>query len=158
MATIYEIRRDNLRLLINERGNNEVAKATGYSSASYLSQMAGKKPTRTVTEQTARKVEQALALPAYWLDVERDLYGNPVTRKSVPPVGAGAKEAHPPLAVASQEEFQLIAAAVSNAMVSAGVKLPKDKYGTIIKMLMVQPERDEALLEKMAEELVALAG
>ena len=45
MATIYEIRRDNLKALIREHGNGEVSKAAGYSSASYISQMVGPKST-----------------------------------------------------------------------------------------------------------------
>lgn len=36
MSTIYEIRRDNLRTLIRERGNGEVSKAAGYATASIL--------------------------------------------------------------------------------------------------------------------------
>ena len=45
MATIYEIRRDNLKALIREHGNGEVSKAAGYPSASYISQMVGPKST-----------------------------------------------------------------------------------------------------------------
>ncbi len=67
--TPEELRRDNLRRLIAERGGaNVLAKALGYSNASFLSQMCGPSPMREVSEKTARKFEKKLGLPAGHLD------------------------------------------------------------------------------------------
>ena len=48
-----------------------------------MSQMAGKNPSRPITEDNARKFEQGLGLPKGWLDIERTPYGQPV--ENTPP-------------------------------------------------------------------------
>lgn len=66
-----EIRRTNLRKLIEQRGGPNVLGATlGYANGSFLVQMAGPNPIREVTERTARKFEQILNLPDGWFDRE----------------------------------------------------------------------------------------
>lgn len=69
-----DTRRENLRRLMKKRGANQLARDLGYANASFLSQMAGPKPIRGVTEKTARRFEAALGLSAGALDVplERD--------------------------------------------------------------------------------------
>jgi hypothetical protein len=69
MATITETRRDNLRALIEQHGGvSKLAKAMGYANPSFLSQMAGPKPSRQITEKSARKLEVALGLHPGALD------------------------------------------------------------------------------------------
>lgn len=157
MTTIYEIRRENLRTLIRERGNSELSKAAGYSSASYISQMAGRKARRQVTEQTARKIEDGLSLPQYWLDQECDLRNNPtsVTTSSVappPPEDSGLA-----ILFSNQTQFFLCAAAVSNAMASAGTNLSTKKFTAIATTLLNQADQSEIALEKAAKLLISIA-
>ena len=156
MSTIYEIRRENLRTLTREHGTGAVAKAAGYPSSSYISQMAGPKPIRDVQEKNARKIERSLGLPEYWLDQKRDPYGNIEL--------AGAKEKTPPpvdnpvsLPTVDPEQFAVCAAAVSNAMVAVGAKLPAKKFAAIVTMLLDHADQNEAALYAKAESLVRIA-
>ncbi|MGH8846786.1 MAG: hypothetical protein ACREXQ_06030 [Polaromonas sp.] len=63
-----EIRRENLRMLIDKHGTANLAAKLGYRQASFLSQMAGPNPTRPVTETNARRFEEALNLPEGYFD------------------------------------------------------------------------------------------
>jgi hypothetical protein len=69
MRKITEVRRDNLRALVaREGGGAKVASRLGYRSASFLSQQIGPKPSREITEKTAREYEAKLGLPEGALD------------------------------------------------------------------------------------------
>ena len=69
MPSTYEIRRENLRRLIEQWGGPKpLADKLGYRNASFLVQMAGPNPNREVTEKTARRIEEALDLRVGWLD------------------------------------------------------------------------------------------
>lgn len=68
MQSISEIRRQNLRHMIYTRGGpTEFSKLTGIN-LSYLVQMTGPNPIRSVTEKTARRCEIALGLPDGTMD------------------------------------------------------------------------------------------
>jgi hypothetical protein len=70
---VTEIRRDRLRELMRVRGGpGALAKKLGYSSGSYLSQVAGPTPTREISERVARAMEKLLGLPEGYLDREVD--------------------------------------------------------------------------------------
>lgn len=73
LPTGSETRRANLRLLMDQRGANQLARTLGYSNASFLSQMAGPNPIRGVTEKTARRFEATLGLPQGALDAPMGL-------------------------------------------------------------------------------------
>lgn len=74
MATVADYRRENLRRLIDAHdGPSKLAQKLGYTNASFLSQMAGPNPIRSVTEETAREYEKQLGLPPGSLDVEVEL-------------------------------------------------------------------------------------
>lgn len=69
MRKISEVRRDNLRALVAKRGGGtKVAAQLGYRSASFLSQQIGPKPSREITEKSAREYEQKLGLQEGELD------------------------------------------------------------------------------------------
>lgn len=71
MSKVTDVRRENIRALIKERGGvSRLTKAMAYKNASFLSQMAGPNPTREVTEKTARKIEEVLGLESGVLDRE----------------------------------------------------------------------------------------
>lgn len=62
-------RRFNLRRLVVEcGGQTELAKKLGYKTSTFLTQMVGPTPIRTITENTAREFEQKLALQHLSLD------------------------------------------------------------------------------------------
>lgn len=69
MLSIFDIRRDNLRRIFKERGgSSEVAKLLGYTSGSFMAQLAGPNPTRKLTDKNARRFEEMLGLPQGWMD------------------------------------------------------------------------------------------
>ena len=69
MASVFDIRRANLRLLMRQWGGPaSLAAKLGHSNGSYLAQLAGPHPSRDVSEKTARGIEQALGLTPSWMD------------------------------------------------------------------------------------------
>lgn len=80
---IYEIRKANLRLLMEDAGGpNNLAKRLSLSNPSFLSHLAGPRPTRTITEKTARKIEVTMGLTENWLDSP---VGSRITYASIKP-------------------------------------------------------------------------
>jgi hypothetical protein len=70
MADLNEIRKQNLRKLINDyEGMNKLASELGLSRGAYLSQLLMEKPIRTISEKTARKWERKLELDEGWFDI-----------------------------------------------------------------------------------------
>lgn len=63
-----ENRRNNLRKLIADNGGAKLFAEKWGKRASQLSQMTGPHPTRPVSEDTAREIEEAFALPTGSLD------------------------------------------------------------------------------------------
>jgi hypothetical protein len=63
-----DTRRDNLRALAEIHGSANLSRMLGYRQPSFISQMIGPNPTRTVSERNARDYEQALKLPDGYLD------------------------------------------------------------------------------------------
>jgi hypothetical protein len=69
MADIKEIRRQQLRRLVNEHeGMNNLARKLGLAKGAYISQLLTNPPVREISEKTARKWEKQLRLPEGWLD------------------------------------------------------------------------------------------
>lgn len=69
MQSVYEIRRENLRVLMSQWGGpTSLAKKLGHANGSYIAQLAGPNPSRDMSEKTARSIEQTLKLPVGWLD------------------------------------------------------------------------------------------
>jgi hypothetical protein len=69
MRTIYDIRRENLRVLMTQWGGpTSLAKKLGHANGSYLAQLAGPNPSRDISERVARDVESKLGLPPMWFD------------------------------------------------------------------------------------------
>ncbi|MDP3939864.1 MAG: hypothetical protein Q8R92_17235 [Deltaproteobacteria bacterium] len=69
MADIKEIRRQQLRRLVNEHeGMNNLARRLGLAKGAYISQLLVTPPHREISEKTARKWEKILRLPEGWLD------------------------------------------------------------------------------------------
>lgn len=69
MADIKEVRRQQLRKLVNEHeGMNALARKLGLTKGAYVSQLLTDPPTRDLSEKTARKWEKILRLPDGWFD------------------------------------------------------------------------------------------
>lgn len=69
MATVFELRRESLRRLMQQWGGpTSLAKKLGHSNGSYIAQLAGPHPTRDVSEKVAREIEHKLQLPDAWMD------------------------------------------------------------------------------------------
>ncbi|MFZ6767786.1 hypothetical protein ACO0LM_11950 [Undibacterium sp. Di26W] len=67
--SMSEIRLANVRLLIKEYGNTtRLAEKLELSGPSYLSQIAGANPIRTINEKKAREMEEKLGLVENWMD------------------------------------------------------------------------------------------
>lgn len=161
MATIYEIRVENLRALVRDRGALSVAKACGYSNASFISQMAGKNPTSPVTETTARKIEHGLALPEYWLDVERDAVGRtvaPLKTKAAAQNALPPAENAIPVTMLDPARAATCAAAISEAMAAAGTKLDHAKIVKIVTLLIDDTSKEGDSLREYAKTLVSLVA
>lgn len=91
--TVNETRRKNLRAIIEKQGGvSKLARLMGYSNPSFLSQMAGPKPTREITEKSARKLETAMGLPPGALDRDETVYPSG-DAPAAAPIEAGATPA-----------------------------------------------------------------
>lgn len=67
--TVHDVRRENLRALIRQRrGPTRLAQELGYKNGSFLSQIAGPRPIKDISEKTARHIEGKLQLPEGYLD------------------------------------------------------------------------------------------
>ena len=70
---LADTRRANVRALVKANGGTTaVSKRLGYRNASFLSQQLGPKPTREVTEKTARALEEEFKLAPGSLDLAAD--------------------------------------------------------------------------------------
>jgi hypothetical protein len=97
MKTISDIRRANIRLLVEQRGGlTKLSRMLGYKNPSFLSQMLSDKPTREVTERTARSIEEALGLATDQLDqmpedpIDRTIAALPAKVLAEPPPAQSA--------------------------------------------------------------------
>lgn len=68
---ILRTRRNNLRKIVAQHSTIGVARFLGYQSGTFVTQMAGRNPTRQVTEGTARRIEEVFELPLGEMDRER---------------------------------------------------------------------------------------
>lgn len=68
---VADIRRENLRRLIEMLGGaTALALKLRYANGTYLSQIAGPNPVRTLGEKAARHIEDTLGLPKGWMDTQ----------------------------------------------------------------------------------------
>lgn len=70
---VHAIRIANLRALAQHNGGvNAFAAKLGYTNGSYISALIGENPNRPVSENIARKFEEALMLQPGYLDIPHD--------------------------------------------------------------------------------------
>lgn len=153
MPTIYEIRRDNLRIVVAQRGATSVAKACGYNGPSYISQMAGRNPTRPITEDNARKFEVGLGLTKGWLDIERDNFGNPLVGNAHPPV---EREAPIPLNMVDVNRFTEVATLVRDLANERKAQLTPAKFTEIVSLVYEDFSKTPEAMRNYAKRLISL--
>lgn len=122
---IADIRRENLRALIKKHGSGKLSKMLGYRQPSFLSQLAGPKPNREVTEKTARRFEVELKLPTGTLD------------QPLPADGAASDAAMP---AATHPDISLVANViklVGQIAAGEGVTLPPVKFSDVVALAYV---------------------
>lgn len=119
-TNVLETRRERLRELMRVRGGpGALAKKLGYSSGSYLSQVAGPNPSRDITERVARAMEKLLGLPEGYLDREGDAVALPSSDVQVPLIA---------------EIFRLVASFVDDA----ASRPPHDKIAEVVALAYEQ--------------------
>lgn len=68
---IYETRRANLRALAAPPASATTVGVRLGFTPQYMGHLIGRNPTRTISEKTARVIEEKLGLAGGWLDVAR---------------------------------------------------------------------------------------
>ena len=97
-------RRENLRFLIREEGGpGGLAAKLGHTNPSFLSQLAGPRPSRHVSEKVAREIETKLGFIYKWLDEPRTRIQY-APKKASPPV---LQDREPPSTVLRVTEPEL---------------------------------------------------
>jgi len=114
MNSVYDLRRENLRVLMAQWGGpTSLAKKLGHSNGSYVAQLAGPNPSREVSEKVAREIENKLQLPAGWLDSKQSSKASSV----------------------DDATLSLCVSAVAAAVRDAGLRPDPDTYGTLVSLV-----------------------
>lgn len=134
MATIYDVRRTNLRRLMQQWGGpTALAAHLGHSNGSYLAQLAGPNPKREVGERTARQIEIKLGLPHGFMD---------------------EAQAEPqPL---DEAALANCLRAVSTAVEDAGLKVSPEKFADVVGLAYDSAKTVGAVDERFIQRLVRL--
>lgn len=153
MTKRMENRRNNLRRLIKDNGGPKVVAARLGKGASWISQMTGPHPTRPVSEDTARDIEAAFALPEGSLDwpaadaapvVTAEPAARPITTRPAATGDAAARDA---------EIVSMLAAVWSEDK----IELPVVKFGQIAAYAISEAaETGKPLTEAQLRRLIAL--
>lgn len=138
---IAEVRRNNLRYLMEQHSATKLATMLGYRQSSFLSQMAGPNPTREVTEKTARAFEKQLELPPGAFDT---------------PMGEPAK----PEQQSAQEMVAMVLEAtrtLGRVCETEAVNLPSSKFADLLVLILQDTmEKGGAVREDRTRQLVSL--
>lgn len=134
MQSIYDIRRDNLRLLMRQWGGpTSLARKLGHSNGSYLAQLAGPKPTREVSEKVAWEFEEKLGLPRGWMD-----------------------EPHADTPRVDEAALAETVRAAASALRDAGLRPDPDRYATLVSLAFEHYRLIGKLEESHIRKLVSL--
>ena len=135
MKSVFDIRRDNLRKLMEQWGGpTSLSQKLGHSNASYMAQLAGPRPTREVSEKTARDVERKLGLSSGWMDKpHKGLPGQPDTNTLIE-----------------------VMALVQDVLDAEGVKANKSKLAELVALVYERQQETSAEERAYARRLVLL--
>lgn len=134
MLTVYETRRQNLRTLSRQWGGpTSLAKKLGHSNGSYLAQLIGPRPSREVSEKTAREIEAKLGLPLGWLD-----------------------QGQPENAQPNDEQLAECVKAVATCLRDAGLRPGPDAYSQVVALVYDRVRLTGRVDEQYIKKLVGL--
>lgn len=131
-------RRQNLKQVVHEMGDSPttLANAMGLSGPSFISQMTG--GSRTISDKSSRRIEQAAGKPDYWLD-QPHTGENPTRNVNTDPSFVnGAVQA----VVAVQQQLK--------AQISA------EKYAEIVELVYTLAQKEGTVNHDYARRLVKL--
>jgi hypothetical protein len=113
VITVYDTRRENLRRLIGQWGGpTSLSRKLGHANGSYLAQIAGPRPSREISEKTAREIETKLGLPAGWMDQDHPAGGQPL----------------------NDQALTEVVKAVAAVLRDAGLRPDPETYGTLVQL------------------------
>ena len=129
-TALSEQRRENLRLLKGSQTISELA-GTLALSANMVSQLlsTGEKG-KTMGEKLARKIEDALGLPRYWLDQPQEDAANVITRRTATSAPIGGLPART-LSLAGLTDMQIALLVTAENLCRAGKISDKDAVGLL---------------------------
>lgn len=136
MSNVSDIRRENIRVLLNAQGRGGVSKlsrAMNLKNPSFLSQMVGPNPTREVTEKVARKIEEVTGLPSGALD-------KPQGATKTVAAEAGTASAAPRNEPTSQslDMVSSVIRMVGEAYEAEGVVLAPTKFSDLVALVLAE--------------------
>lgn len=70
--SVAEVRRANARALLTGVGTKEFCRRSGINSRQYLTQLTGPNPSRSISADRARVIEQGFSKPRFWMDEPHD--------------------------------------------------------------------------------------
>jgi hypothetical protein len=129
-TALSEQRRENLRLLKGSQTISELA-GTLALSANMVSQLLNaSEQGKTMGEKLARKIEDALGLPRYWLDQPHEEGTNTPVHRTVSPVsGAGLPERT--LCLTGLNDMQIALLVTAEALCRTGKISDKEAIGLL---------------------------
>lgn len=155
MRPITDIRRDNLRRLIDDNdGPSAVAIRLGYVNSSFMAQLAGPNPIRNVTEKTARKYEEKLGLPPGWFDTEgaqrvritdsglEYIVAHHIdhTQQTSTPVNQGVSQPNSPVNADEQVDLLALVKLVGKLCEEKNVQMPVTKFADLVALALVDAQ------------------
>jgi len=150
-STLYEIRLANLRALIRQFGGpTSLALKLGHSNGSFLSQVAGPRPSRKISEKVAEEIEQKLQLPDGWISEDHGAAkpaAKPAVKVQGPPV-------RPPDENQLRESVRAVVTAVREAQVNPGA----DAFAEMVTLVYEHQQLTSKLDQPYVQRLVKLLG
>lgn len=150
--SIYDTRRENLRLLCRRHGGKQkVALKLGHANASYISQLAGPNPTKKISEEVARDIEVKMDLEPGCMDVPG--MGRVAAITKAPALAEPPADYTPPAKLTEQrlvDATQVVMAAAQRA----GAPLPPSKIGELIALAYHTHRGDGGIDEDLIQKVV----
>jgi len=135
MQSIYDTRRENLRKLIGQWGGpTSLSRKLGHANGSYIAQIAGPRPSREISEKTAREIESKLGLPVGWMDQDHPAGGQQL----------------------NDQALNEVVRAVATVLRDAGLRPDPEAYGTLVQLAYDRAKLTGRLDEQHIKQLTQL--
>lgn len=135
MKSVYDVRRDNLRKLMQQWGGpTSLSKKLGHANGSYLAQIAGPNPSREISEKTAREIESKLGVAMGWMD-----------------------QSHPDGEhKLNDQALTEVVRAVATCLRDTGLRPDPDAYGTLVQLTYDRAKLTGRIDEQHIQQLIQL--